>query len=395
MDHRRTQDWTFASAAPQVSSSLDRPADIGRSHSSLENRRTQEWTFASAAPSNNSHLGGEWFQSNEEDDYMALESLPQGTHNPHDSLTVSHHHENDSLSVVLPPRAATSLEVSRFSSSSLIDLDMSFADQDGGMLRPSTEEPEPESAISESWGHPFRTPLVSSFDLSGNGSLPSSSREPSLYIPDDVGSRFNREPSIYIPDDLVPRSNREPSLYIPEGPIPRSNREPSLYISDDAIPKSNREPSLYVAADSFSPNGSVTASSIAGDEFALQAVPSTPTSERMVMTPPSDSNDFSDDAERAQQMNGGGGGGGGVNGHVAITVEEHSDADSDAPMPALPYMPRPPTVNVLQGTASQDDVKDELQRMIRSLHEHLQYTGTVMRTLPVRGGQAAPAEVML
>ncbi|KAJ4420254.1 Serine/threonine-protein kinase PAK 5 [Gnomoniopsis sp. IMI 355080] len=348
MDHRRTQDWTFASAAPQTSPQ-NRPPDIGRSQSSLESRRTQEWTFASAA-SANAHLGGEWFQSNEEDDYMALDSLPQGisNHHPNDSMAVTHHHD-DSLAVVLPPRAATSLEVSRFSSSSLIDLDMSLTDSTGEPLRPSTAEPD--SAMSESWGAPFRMPHQRSFGPSSDGSLPSSSREPSLYIPSD---------------DMIPNGNREPSLYIPDGPIPRSIREPSLYISDETIPRSTREPSLYVADTSISPSGSLSAS-YTGDDFSLRApVPSTPTSDA-VMTPPSD---FDEDAPRR---------GGG---YVSITVE-----GEDAPMPALPYMPGPPTVNVLQGTATSEEVREELARMVRSLHEHLQYTGSVMRTLPVRSGQ--------
>lgn len=432
MDHRRTQDWTFASAAPPLSASLDRPAEYGRSQSSLENRRTQEWTFASAAaPSNsnsnsNAHLGAsEWFQSNEEDDYMALDSLNENR----DSLAVSHHHENDSLAVILPPRAATSLEVSRFSASSLIDLDMSFTTQDGGaLLRPSTAEPE--SAISDSWGQPFRTPLQASFGFSSEGGseLPPGSREPSLYVSDGPIPRSNREPSLYIPDDGgMHNSNREPSIYIPDMPtssrepsiyipdMPLSNREPSLYIPD--VPMSNREPSLYVAAGSsspgepalyvaatdhsLSPNGSFTTSIDAGDEFGLQAVPSTPTSEAggmgsmgVVMTPPSDEFNSGDDA----LINGTGAH------HVAITVEEHySDSEDAPPMPALPYMPRPPSVNVLQGSAGAggEEVKEELQRMIRSLHEHLQYTGSVMRTLPmVRSGgqqveQTAPVEVML
>lgn len=358
MDHRRTQDWTFASAAPQTSPQ-NRPPDIGRSQSSLENRRTQEWTFASAA-SANAHLGGEWFQSNEEDDYMALDSLPHSTSNHHqnDSMAVTHHHD-DSLAVVLPPRAATSLEVSRFSSSSLIDLDMSLTDSGGEPLRPSTAEPD--SAISESWGAPFRMPHQGSFGPGSDSSLPSSSREPSLYIPSD---------------DVIPNGNREPSLYIPDGPIPRSVREPSLYISDEAIPRSTREPSLYVTDSSLSPSGSLAAS-YTGDDFGLQApVPSTPTSDA-VMTPPSD---FDEDFPR-------------IGGHISITVE-----DEDAPMPALPYMPGPPTVNVLQGTATTGEVRDELARMVRSLHEHLQYTGSVMRTLPVRSRQQADqnaAEVAL
>lgn len=343
MDHRRTQDWTFASAAPQTSPQ-SRPQDIGRSQSSMENRRTQEWTFASA-PSANAHLGGEWFQSNEEDDYMALDSLPHGTsgHHANDSMAVTHHHD-DSLAVILPPRAATSLEVSRFSSSSLIDLDMSLTGSLGESLRPSTAEPDSDM-LSDSWAPPFRMRQQQSFGLSSGDSLPSSSREPSLYVPSDDG---------------IPRSNREPSLYIPDGPIPRSIREPSLYVADTSI----------------SPSGSVSAS-YTGDDFGLRApVPSTPTSDA-VMTPPSD---FDEDAPLPRRGGGGGGGSGG--GHVSITVE-----DEDAPMPALPYMPRPPTVDVLQGTAAADEVRDELARMVRSLHEHLQYTGSVMRTLPVRSGQ--------
>lgn len=329
MDHRRTQDWTFAAA---TSLSTSPRQEIGRSQSSLENRRTQEWTFASAA-STNTHLGGEWFESNEEDDYMALDALP-------------HQDDSNSLSVTLPPRAATSLEVSRFSSSSLIDLDASLTGADGELLRPSTAVPD--SAASDSWLPPFRL-QQHSFGVSSDGSLPSSSREPSLYIPDDA----------------IPRSNRDPSLYISEDAIPRSNREPSLYVSDSISPNgsfsaSEREPSIYIP-----------------DDLGLGAVPSTPTSESMMMTPPSD------DASVPMYGNG-------VS-RVSITVEDSDlDSGSDAPMPTLPYMPRPPTVNVLQGTVSQDEAKDELHRMIRSLHEHLQYTTSVLRTLPTTrstGGQ--------
>ncbi|KAF3762141.1 kinase-like protein [Cryphonectria parasitica EP155] len=300
------------------------------------NRSTREWTFASAV-STNSHLGGEWFQSNEDDDYMALDSLPQAA--------AAHHHHNNSLEVDLPPRAATSLEVSRFSSSSLIDLDASLTSEEGELLRPSTSLAEP--AASETWMPMFR------------------SQQPSFGLSSDASLHSSREPSLYISDDAIPRSNREPSLSISEDAIPMSNREPSLYIGDmspngsfSALSASEREPSIYVP-----------------DDVGLGQVPSTPTSDGMIMTPPSDTNDAAE--ELGIRINGE---------RVSINVEE-SDFDSDAPMPSLPYMPRPPTVNVLQGTGAQDDVKDELQRMIRSLHEHLQYTSSVLRTLPTRPGQ--------
>ncbi|KAK7732504.1 Serine/threonine-protein kinase PAK 5 [Cytospora paraplurivora] len=336
MDHRRTQDWSFATATVRDSMLSGHPLEIARSQSSLEHRRTQDWTFSTAA-SSNTRLGGQWFQShdeNDEDDYMALDTLPN---------TMSGREPEDSLAVTLPPRAATSLEMSRFSASSMIDLDASLVGDDGESLRPSTAHSDAASATPGPW-------------------RPTLSHQSSF--------QFNL-------DDALPSSTREPSLYIPDDGIPRSNREPSLYASDEAIARSNREPSLYVA-DGISSNGSIAStherepSIYVPDDIGLGVIPSTPTSGEMMLTPPSDSaNEALDDQA--------------VQADVAITVED-SDVDSDAPMPALPYMPRPPTVSVLQGTSSQDEVKDELQRMIRSLHEHLQYTTSVLRTLPVRRG---------
>lgn len=342
--HRRTQDWTFASATSS-SSQISLPEsgpDIGRSHSSMENRRTQEWTFASATSTGaTTPLGGEWFQSHEDDDYMALDSLP-------DSDT--RHQQEDYLSVTLPPRASTSLEVSRFSSSSLIDLDAGLGG-DENFLRPSTAVPD--SAASDSWMPPFRP--QHRFGLPSDETHPSSSREPSLYIPVDI--------------------------------VPRSNREPSLYVTESAIPRSNREPSLYVSAESFSPNGSFSTfehepSIYVPDDLGLGAVPSTPTSaEGMIMTPPSDE----EGGQPQHQAYG-------STGNVSITVSD-SDVDSvDAPMPSLPFMPRPPTAGVLQGTGAHEDVKNELQRMIRSLHEHLQYTNSVLRAMPTRSSSEAQAD---
>lgn len=336
MDHRRTQDWSFATATVRDSVQQGHPPEIVRSQSSLEHRRTQDWTFSTATPAN-ARLGEQWFQShdeNDEDDYMALDSLPN---------TMSGHHSEDSLTVTLPPRAATSLEVSRFSTSSMIDLDASLVGDDGEPLRPSTAHSDAASATPGPWRPTLSHQSSFQFNLDDN--FPPSTREPSLYIPDDGIPRSNREPSVYVSDDAIPRSNREPSLYVPDG-MSSNGSFSSTY---------DREPSIYVPED-----------------IGLGVIPSTPTSGDMILTPPSDSaNDTSDDQA--------------VQADVAITVED-SDVDSEAPMPALPYMPRPPAVSVLQGTSSQDEVKDELQRMIRSLHEHLQYTTSVLRTLPVRRG---------
>lgn len=340
MDHRRTQDWSFATATVGGSVQPDEP-EIARSQSSLDHRRTQDWSF-SAATASNSRLEGQWFQShdeNDEDDYMALDSLP---------TTMAGHRQEDSLHVTLPPRAATSLEVSRFSASSMIDLDASLVGENGESLRPTTALSEASSATSDTW-----RPTLShqkSFQFNLEDSFHSANREPSLYVSDDGPPRSGHGKPLHVLDDAIPRSNREPSLYVPDG-FGSTSSFSSVH---------EREPSIYVP-----------------DEIGLGIIPSTPTSGDVVLTPPSDSaNDASDDP--AVHVD---------DSHVSITIED-SDVDSDAPMPAIPYMPRAPMVSVLQAAGSQDEVKDELQRMIRSLHEHLQYTTSVLRALPVRRGSS-------
>jgi serine/threonine protein kinase len=343
MAHRRTQDWSFVTATAGVSAQLDRP-EITRSHSSLDHRSTQDWSL-SAATASNPRLEGQWFQShdeNDEDDYMALDSLP---------TTVGGHRLEDSLHVTLPPRAATSLEVSRFSASSMIDLDASLIGENGESLRPTTALSEASSANSDTW-----RPTLShqkSFQFNLEDSFPSTTREPSLYVSDDAPPRSSYEKTSHVSDDAIPRSNREPSLYVSDG----------FGSTSSLLSMHEREPSIYVS-----------------DEIGLGVTPSTPASGDVVLTPPSDSaNDTSDDAAAHADDT-----------HVSITIED-SDVDSDAPIPAMPYMPRAPIVSVLQAAGSQDEVKDELQRMIRSLHEHLQYTSSVLRTLPIRRG-SAPGE---
>ncbi|KAH8753893.1 STE/STE20/YSK protein kinase [Diaporthe sp. PMI_573] len=323
-----------------IAAQPDRP-EITRSQSSLDHRSTQDWSF-SAATASNPRLEGQWFQShdeNDEDDYMALDSLP---------TTVAGHRQEDSLHVTLPPRAATSLEVSRFSASSMIDLDASLVGENGESLRPTTALSEASSATSDTW-----RPTLShqkSFQFNLEDSFPSANREPSLYVSDDGPPRSSFEKTSHVLDDAIPRSNREPSLYVPDG----------FGSTSSLLSMHEREPSIYVP-----------------DEIGLGIIPTTPTSGDVVLTPPSDSaNDTSDDAAAHAD-----------DGHVSITIED-SDVDSDAPIPSIPYMPRAPMVSVLQATGSQDEVKDELQRMIRSLHEHLQHTSSVLRTLPIRRGSA-------
>ncbi|KAI0102745.1 kinase-like protein [Nemania sp. FL0031] len=71
----------------------------------------------------------------------------------------------------------------------------------------------------------------------------------------------------------------------------------------------------------------------------------------------------------------------------------HSDSSTPRPVSepntkprealALPP-PNPPSLAIMQGTSSRDEVKDEMRRIISNLNEHLQLTANIFKTLPSR-----------
>lgn len=74
------------------------------------------------------------------------------------------------------------------------------------------------------------------------------------------------------------------------------------------------------------------------------------------------------------------------------THESSSLSQSKASDPRLDYhliprppsrpFPPPPSASVMQGSSSPQETKDELRRMLSSLHEHILLTKSVLEALP-------------
>ncbi|KPM34348.1 hypothetical protein AK830_g12227 [Neonectria ditissima] len=62
------------------------------------------------------------------------------------------------------------------------------------------------------------------------------------------------------------------------------------------------------------------------------------------------------------------------------------------PASLLPSLPEPPSMGVMQGTASREDVKDELLQLVSSLKDHLVSTTQFLDTIPSRNGHVGERE---
>ncbi|KAF6811091.1 serine threonine-protein kinase nak1 [Colletotrichum sojae] len=327
---------------------LSDPADLN------PNRRTQDWKFPSMAPPASANPEMSRFPFNEERSGPNSASRPQMFHHqtdpvpapnyggdlmvPRSNSQMNNRESTGSLidldELMVP---TTTYQNNRESTGSLIDLDMGLADPMPELTRPSTANSDVVSVSGSDIG------LANPFDLE---------RHASLYVPTS-----NREPSIY-----VPASNREPSIY-----VPASNREPSIYVSDD----------------------SDFASRIPKDED-LGLVDLSLAEPSATIRPPPQQNGQS---------------GLRLNTHQSFNSADYSDPEFLTPQQAaqptfptgiprstnrgslsLPPPPLPPSVEVMQGSASADAVKEELRRMAMSLGEHLSHANQYLSTLPVRKG---------
>ncbi|TDZ12990.1 Serine/threonine-protein kinase nak1 [Colletotrichum spinosum] len=337
---------------------LSDPADLN------PNRRTQDWKFPSMAPPASANPEMSRFPFNDDRSGPSSATRPQMLHHqtdpvpapnyggdlmvPRPNSQMNNRESSGSLidldELMAPP---PSTQNNRVSTGSLIDLDMGLADPMPELTRPSTANSDVVSVSGSDVG------LANPFDLE---------RHASLYVPTS-----NREPSIY-----VPASDREPSLY-----VPTADREPSLY-----IPASNREPSIYVSDDSD------FASRMSKDEdLGLVDL------------------SLAEPGATIRPQNGQGGLR--LNTHQSFNSADYSDPEFLTPQQAaqpafpqggiprstanrnsipLPPPPAPPSVEVMQGSASADAVKEELRRMAMSLGEHLSHANQYLSTLPVRKG---------
>ncbi|RCI14648.1 hypothetical protein L249_6387 [Ophiocordyceps polyrhachis-furcata BCC 54312] len=152
----------FGDAPLYVKAPLSDPADVN------VNRRTQDWKFPTMAPPASANPDMFRFPFNDDNAATPEAGRHPISHHPSDSLQAS-----SVFSDVSSKHASTG---------SLIDLDMSFPDSSTDYTRPSTSHSDVGSISGSEIGG------ANPFELEKHASLyemPSTIREPSIYVPDD------------------------------------------------------------------------------------------------------------------------------------------------------------------------------------------------------------------
>jgi len=321
---------------------LSDPADLN------PNRRTQDWKFPSMAPPASANPEMSRFPVGEIPAAMASGSghRPGLQHSTTDPVQAPNYGSGD-LTVPRPSTQASSRE----SVSSLIDLDMSLPDPTPDTTRPSTANSDAASVSGSELG------MANPFDLE---------RHASLYIPSS-----NREPSIYVSDDsdfasAIPKANDD-----------FSNGLAGLAISD--APRSESSLSHHSR-----PNGSIGSSisssvgSSAGSSTMVAPFQQPLRVDTSAFNPADYADEPEDSAYLTPQTSRGP-----FDGTTPTATNNTLRAHGHTGMP-LPRAPAPPSLQVMQGQADPEVVKEELRRMTMSLGEHLTFMNQHISSLPVR-----------
>ena len=283
------------------------------------NRRTQDWKFPTMPPASANPEVFRFPAVTEEPTMTPNGGRPQLLHRPTEPIPPSSHF-ND-----LAPSRSTSVD-HRASTGSLIDLDMSLADSSTDYTRPSTSHSEAGSISGSEIGstNPFELEKHASFYA-----MPASYREPSIYVSDDsefasihsanfsTNGDYTHEPPQHVNGE---HKNDQPRPY---SLSEFADMDPEDY--DDPTPQA-RGPSDGQFFTSDFPRESLT-------QRALQ-----------------------EQAMPLQQP------------HAIDTASSQPDDLSLSPLPPLPPGPSLP---VIQGEASKEDVKGELRRLVMCLNVHL------------------------
>lgn len=291
-----------------------------------DNRRTQDWKFPTAAPAftepppSANPVATFKFPMTPEDT-IASESRPQLLHHPTEPLPPS-----SQFNDLAPPQPPTI--DNRASMGSLIDLDMSMPDTVTEYPRPSTSHSEAGSISGSEIGtNPFELEKHASFYA-----MPSSYREPSIYVSDD--SEFaNAVSDISQNGDYHHDQPQGNDLGVHNDPP----RPYSLSDFADMDPEDidNPTPQPTTSAEQYFPP---TYPQEPPQELFRQSTLQKPTS------------------RPASQRTG----------------------------PSLPPLPHAPSPEVMQGHASSQDVKEELRRMAMALSDHLSHANAYLSGLQSR-----------
>ncbi|KAH7328867.1 kinase-like domain-containing protein [Stachybotrys elegans] len=295
---------------------LSDPADLNN------HRRTQEWKFPVMAPPASANPEVSKFPFNDE---MSMMEPSRPTLLHHQTEPAQPLATYNDLAVPKPPVIDT-----RASVSSLIDLDMSFADTATDYTRPSTSHSDVGSINGSEVGG------ANPFELEKHASLywvPNTNREPSLYVSDE--SDFaNGLSDLTINGDLRPEERQINQL---NGQM---NGQPAAPSYNETRPYSLSE---FADMD---------------PEFTPQQTPAN----NISRFPPLCRN-------------------------ILLSLAR-------TPCQSLYTLPAAPSPHVLQGMSSNKDVKDELRRLAMSLSDHLSLTNSYISSLPIRQGNAARGDMI-
>lgn len=341
---RKTQEWKFPVMMPQSANPEISHFSFNENNSDPEtipgrsSRKTQEWKFPSVMPQSASNeLPNFSFNENsfnEDNTSQPGSARPRLLHHATEPVGFGQEFSSTTNSHLMVPRAASQAD-NRLSMSSLIDLDESLPEppppHPSEIMRPSTAQSD---VMSEAG---------SAFDLEPRSHtsyypLPSSNREPSIYISDD--SDFARRPSIPFIHDVAQRgrtlSAATDAFMMDDAHLYAGGEDYAMM--NGGLGPGPKQQSGYYRRDS-STNGSAV-----GSEYNLTARSSSGRTASM-----------SSVNSLFQPVDGRG----------------------------MPLLPAPPSERVMMGEGGRE-MRDEFMRLLEGMTGHLKFTGEYVAELPVR-----------
>ncbi|ROW11012.1 hypothetical protein VMCG_00897 [Cytospora schulzeri] len=320
------------------------------------NRKTQEWKFPSMVPPASASAGVTSFPFNEDrDDHLAAMgewkfpapgARPPLLHHPTEPIGVSPSYNED----LMVPRPASQQGGNRVSIGSLIDLDESLPDP-----TPIAEYPRPSTANSDV------SEIGGAFDLERHSSyypLPSSNREPSIYVSDDsvlaglAGHGQTR--SIDMMSQI--REVDEPQ---------RRASNTAAFIDDEHLYTGDQ----YSGDEDYMVSSNNRSSLSQGEYQHGQG--------------PSRDSDYTMTGSTVRTSS--------VSPRNSTYQRDGSGIHSSSDGRPLPPLPAPPSERVMMGETGQV-MKDEFYRLLEDMTRHLSFTGEFVADLPARqaGMQNSP-----
>ncbi|ROT37250.1 kinase-like protein [Sodiomyces alkalinus F11] len=320
---------------------LSDPADMN------PNRRTQDWKFPSMAPPASANPEVFRFPFNDDGSGPSLsahhfDEPSYGAGDGFDTLGAPN------LTTTTTTTTTTNNNNNRESMSSLIDLDMGLVDLPSEYTRPSTSHSEAGSLTGSEMGFP------NPFDLEKHASiyLPSTNREPSIYVSDEFASPFTN--THQFTDSIS-------GLAISNTPHLGSSSASSL------LPHQLHRNHSLSGSSVGGGGGSNSSNSMSDSQRGNHPFDAmdTPTSdypdESEYLTPQTTSAPrFDDDAATPQPQ-------------PQPQQAEKRRPRLRTPLGGLemPLPPLPPSLEVMQGQADSAAVKEEIRRLTMSMGEHL------------------------